>query len=413
VDKQVRRPRNRALLYDTRDFALRSATGPILDDVHRSEATRLKAIELAATQGSEVISIERKALVALLLEVPCRADDCQGHMNLLTITEHGEQGKYLLQCGRCGSSKTFLTHKETGLVMAKIPGRPTPKELSLRLVVSTVLSLMSGLTQKGLNFISQSTMSSAPSPATTDRYMRDVAKVSHLSSSRLSTSHPCCRPRQSPERGGMKRARKKTQKWLDAEEMSAFSPEPDSEEEAQFEEEHDRGEDDDGEEQEDLEPPKKKARKLAPLPVAPLPYARLAGALASLSPNSGLPGPRKRCHHEKQCLDPSDPVVANILPRWKKVVVRPFLLPPLACHQQDALIDDCRGYLLGFHTCYSENAAWQRVSIMQKHRHLPGTAAASSLISSVLANRTYLDTLNLVLAHMGIDPAVHICPLLL
>jgi hypothetical protein len=121
VNKQVRRPRNRALLYDARDFALRSATGPILDDVHRSEGARLKAIELAATQDSEIISIERKALLALLLAVPCRADDCAGRMDLITITEHGEQGKYLLQCNRCSSSKTFLTHKETGLVMAKIP----------------------------------------------------------------------------------------------------------------------------------------------------------------------------------------------------------------------------------------------------------------------------------------------------
>jgi hypothetical protein len=50
---------------------------------------------------------------------------------------------------------------------------------------------------------------------------------------------------------------------------------------------------------------------------------------------------------------------------------------------------------------------------MQKHRHLPGTAAARSLISSVLANRTYWDTLNVVLSHMGIDPSVRICPLLL
>jgi hypothetical protein len=90
----------------------------------------------------------------------------------------------------------------------------------------------------------------------------------------------------------------------------------------------------------------------------------------------------------------------------------PFLRP-LTLHHQDALIDDCRGYLLGFHTCYSENAAWQRVSIMQKHRHLPGTAAARSLLSSVLANRTYLDTLNIILSHMGIDPSVRICPLLL
>jgi hypothetical protein len=191
VDKQVRRPRNRALLYDARDFALRSATGPILDDVHRSQATRLKAIELAATQGSEVVSIERNALVALLLEVPCRGDGCTGLMNLIAITEHGEQGKYLLQCSRCKASKTFLTLKETGLVMANIPGRPMPKELSLKLVVSTVLSLMSGLTQKGLNFISHSTMSNAPSTATTDRYMRDVAKDRLLLSSIIPfSSHP-------------------------------------------------------------------------------------------------------------------------------------------------------------------------------------------------------------------------------
>jgi len=41
---------------------------------------------------------------------------------------------------------------------------------------------------------------------------------------------------------------------------------------------------------------------------------------------------------------------------------------------------------------------------MQKHRHLPRTAAARALLSSVLANRTYLVTLNIILRFMGIDP---------
>jgi len=94
ADGPVPRPRNRALLFDARNFGLRSTTGPILSAVHRSEGARLKAIELAPTQGSAVVSTERSALVALLLEVPCRVQGCQGHMDMVNIREHGEQGKY-------------------------------------------------------------------------------------------------------------------------------------------------------------------------------------------------------------------------------------------------------------------------------------------------------------------------------
>jgi hypothetical protein len=67
---------------------------------------------------------------------------------------------------------------------------------------------------------------------------------------------------------------------------------------------------------------------------------------------------------------------------------------------------DCDDVLTGLHTCFAENAAWQRVAIIRKDRHYPGSMEARSYMSAMLANHTLLDVLESVLGHLGIDPQV-------
>ena len=72
------------------------------------------------------------------------------------------------------------------------------------------------------------------------------------------------------------------------------------------------------------------------------------------------------------------------------------------------MLEDCDDVLTGFHTCFAENAAWQRVAIILKDRHYPGSMEARSFVSALLANHSLLETLEILLRYIGIDPQVPI-----
>jgi hypothetical protein len=74
---------------------------------------------------------------------------------------------------------------------------------------------------------------------------------------------------------------------------------------------------------------------------------------------------------------------------------------------------DCDDLLTGFHTCFAENAAWQRVAIIRKDRHYPGSMEARSFMSAMLANHSLLDTLEIILRQLGIDPQVFLFTIML
>jgi hypothetical protein len=75
------------------------------------------------------------------------------------------------------------------------------------------------------------------------------------------------------------------------------------------------------------------------------------------------------------------------------------------------MLFDCDDVLTGLHTCFAENAAWQRVAIIRKDRHFPGSMEARSYMSAMLANHSLLVALEIVLRHLGIDPQVlPFCP---
>jgi hypothetical protein len=129
-------------------------------------------LQLTATQTQAVISVEVGALVSFLLEFPCRRQACRGKHRLQAVTHHGQQHKFVLECGICHKKLVFQTHRETGLVLVRLPGIAAKKELSLQRVVAAVLALMTGHSQKTLTYFTHAHGDGGFTKTTADRYLQ-------------------------------------------------------------------------------------------------------------------------------------------------------------------------------------------------------------------------------------------------
>jgi len=133
------------------------------------------AIQLTSRQSESAVTVEMGALVATLLKMLCERQGCPGNLRLQegSIKRHGHQHKIELYCGVCRRKLIFQTHRETGLVRVRLPSLEGEKELSLQRVVSTILALMTGNSQKTLTYFTHG-QDAGFSRTTADRYLKHL-----------------------------------------------------------------------------------------------------------------------------------------------------------------------------------------------------------------------------------------------